>query len=307
MDQIFTIEAKIRSFVEVNIPSNTEIVDATNCGLTSFEGLPSSVKDLRCSHNPGIITLSTIPPSTSLERLDVSYCRLVDLTGLPSSVTALRCRNNRITSLQGIPQNSHLRSLGISYNHLQNFIGCPSTVSSIVAVFNQITSLQGLPPTMADYLYLANNALTSCAHCSAVPILDVVGNDLISLEGCPEGIIELQCACNRLTSLHGCPSSVKIIRCSHNPHMSDYSAAPPTLQLIEYTGHSRLDLPSSIEQLKISTKVHLEDDGSWSASTGSGLWAIGQTSAEALHKLEDEKKEAALYMQGPVERIRPRT
>src|SRR5208283_4574289 len=105
MTQVFTIESKIRSFAEVTIPSGIEIVDATNCELISFKGLPSSVKDLRCSHNPGITTLSTIPSDNHLERLDVSYCRLVDLTGLPPSVAALRCRNNRITSLQGIPQN----------------------------------------------------------------------------------------------------------------------------------------------------------------------------------------------------------
>ncbi len=48
-----------------------------------------------------------------------------------------------------------------------------------------------------------------------------------------------------------------------------------------------------------------EEDGKYVLSVGNGLWSVGNTREEALQALEEERKELALYMKGPVERVCP--
>ena len=48
-----------------------------------------------------------------------------------------------------------------------------------------------------------------------------------------------------------------------------------------------------------------EEDGKYVVWMNNGLWGAGDTREEALQMLEEEKKEFALYMIGPVEEVRP--
>jgi hypothetical protein len=78
-----------------------------------------------------------------------------------------------------------------------------------------------------------------------IAALDVSGNRLKDLRGCPEGIINLQCDGNELVSLEGAPSSLLRLDASRNK-ITSLAHCPPSLAVLVIDDNvlTHLDFPS---------------------------------------------------------------
>lgn len=145
--------------------------------ISSFEGLPQSLKYITCSRNL-ISNFDDLPCNTvklwihnnkltSLEGLDskapnlrLLHCngnQITSLHGLPMPIFNLDCDKNRITSFEGLT-NEHLKlkTVSCNYNKIKNFKYLPKTVITLYCSNNQIASMEYLPPRVT-YLIFGNN------------------------------------------------------------------------------------------------------------------------------------------------------
>src|SRR3972149_8364324 len=97
-----------------------------------------------------------------------------------------------------------VEELNLSYQNLTQLpdLSLYKKLKQLNCNYNQLTSLQGCPNSVVE-LYCWNNQLTS-------------------LQGCSNSVVELDCSYNRLTSLQGCPNSVVELYCSNNQLKSKY-------------------------------------------------------------------------------------
>ena len=142
-----------------------------------------------------LTSLKNLPKNIS-GYLDVSKNRITSFEGGPKYVSGrLECSNNRISSLNGMPLVSGHGSILVSANNLTSLNGLklPNTVDidsfRINASFNKITTLQGSNLSSIESMYS----------------LQLQGNPLKSIEGCPPMIGSFNLNFTDLESLKGGP------------------------------------------------------------------------------------------------------
>lgn len=112
------------------IPDDTQILCCENLDLTSLEGCPPNVTELKAQGNKLKAFDRHFP--AGLIKVDVSHNNFTSLEGCPPKLQHLRVSNNPLETLKGCGQ--EMMSLGVSFTHLEDFEGCGPKVTDITAV-----------------------------------------------------------------------------------------------------------------------------------------------------------------------------
>ena len=169
-----------------------------------------------------LTSLKNLPKNIS-GYLDVSKNRITSFEGGPKYVSGrLECSNNRISSLIGMPLVSGHGSILVSANNLTSLNGLklPKVVDvdsfRINASFNKITTLQGSNLSSIESMYS----------------LQLQGNPLKSIEGCPPMIQSFNVSFTDLESLKGGPKIVGYLYLMGVPNFKTLDGFPQRVDVL---------------------------------------------------------------------------
>lgn len=153
----------------------------------------------------------------------------------------------------------NVSSIGASYTHIKTLANAISkNTKKIVMYHSMLTSLEGLENSEGiEVCFLGFNRIKnfrdSDINIKKIGVLDLVGNPITSLKGCPPCDV-LIISSTLITDLEGCPEGVTIIRCGHSTHLTSLRGCPQSVKIIECSCSPNLNiekqhLPTNLEQL----------------------------------------------------------
>jgi Leucine-rich repeat (LRR) protein len=189
-------------------------LDASKNDIRNLAGVPSSVRQLRITHNH-LSSLTSWAHMMNLQYVDISNNELASLSALKDLVhlRSLRADNNKLTSLEGIKYHDGLQILRARGNALEEVDFNNTTLHRLTELDirgNKIKRLDNLDQLPAlNTLFIDGNELDSLPMCVDKPLvalkyLSLSDNNLqtLDLKGIP-GVRLLHADRNRLTSLTG--------------------------------------------------------------------------------------------------------
>lgn len=189
-------------------------LDASRNSIRNLGGIPSSVRQLRITHNK-LTSLTAWAHLMNLQYVDISNNELTSLSAFKSLVhlRSLRADNNAITSLDGVKYHDGLQILRVRGNNLTEVDFDNTALHRLTELDlrgNKIRSLANVDQlTALDTLYLDKNELESIplseAHqLPSLKCLSISDNLLSTIDLRPlPGLRLLHADRNRITTLTG--------------------------------------------------------------------------------------------------------
>ena len=151
-----------------------------------------------------------------------------------------------------------------NFTHIRDLRGLTPFVTSVQAAHCRLTTLRGAEETLRlKYLYAPFNFIEEfCDGLTdlTIGVLDLSGNPLKSLEGCPQ-IDTLQVPATLLRSLDGINPACRIVRCGHSDTLRDIGALLkcPSLELVNVADAPALDCAPLAALRKRGVEVLVDD------------------------------------------------
>jgi hypothetical protein len=190
----------INFIYEYSFPLGIMKLNISNNHISSLKWLPKTLTELWIFGNQ-VKTLTTSKGEAllppNLIDLDISGNNIKSLKGLPSSLKVLWCGDNRISSLEWLP--ADLVELNIYNNRIKSAKGLVKktrNLRNLNIMHNNLTSLEGIPPGLTE--------------------LDVSGNKIKSLKGVPRNLVKLNISHNNVASIEGLPTSLVELNVLYN-------------------------------------------------------------------------------------------
>lgn len=148
---------------------------------------------------------------------------------------------------------TNVESLGASYTHIKSLKGIIGhDTKKIVMYHSLLESLEGFEDTDGvEIAYLGFNRIRNFrdvdAEIKQIGVLDLAGNPLASLLGCPP-CNQLIVSSTLISDLTGCPEGVEIIRCGHSTHLKSLNGCPQSVKLIECSCAPNLIISSNLTE-----------------------------------------------------------